>query len=64
MASSVAENDSSSANPQARLRLYGQEINDQSYAIAKSDMIAKGQDATNIRLGDTLPADDKFAGQT
>ncbi|HNP58767.1 MAG TPA: class I SAM-dependent DNA methyltransferase [Gordonia sp. (in: high G+C Gram-positive bacteria)] len=60
---SVAEERLLERNPQARLRLYGQEINDQSYAIAKSDMIAKGQDATNIRLGDTL-ADDKFAGQT
>lgn len=50
-------------NPDARLRLYGQEINPQSYAICKSDMIAKGQDASNIRLGDTL-ADDLFAGQT
>lgn len=50
-------------NPDARLRLYGQEINGQSYAICKSDMIVKGQDATNIRLGDTL-AEDRFAGQT
>ncbi|MDP2774201.1 MAG: class I SAM-dependent DNA methyltransferase [Nocardioides sp.] len=50
-------------NPDARLKLYGQEINDQSYAICKSDMIAKGQDATNIQLGDTL-AEDKFAGTT
>ena len=50
-------------NPDARLRLYGQEINDQSYAICKSDMIAKGQDASNIQLGDTL-ADDRFAGTT
>ena len=50
-------------NPQARLRLYGLEINDQSYAICKSDMIAKGQDAINIRLGDTL-SNDLFAGRT
>ncbi|MEU7722700.1 type I restriction-modification system subunit M [Streptomyces tibetensis] len=50
-------------NPHARLRLYGQEANDQSYAICKADMIGKGQDVDNIRLGDTL-ADDKFAGQT
>lgn len=60
---SVAEEHLLSRNPDARLRLYGQEINDQSYAICKSDMIAKGQDATNIRLGDTL-ADDLFAGTT
>lgn len=50
-------------NPKARLRLYGQELNDQSYAICKSDMIAKGQDASNVKLGDTL-ADDQFAGTT
>ena len=31
-------------NPDARLNLYGQEINDQSYAICKSDLIAKGQE--------------------
>lgn len=50
-------------NPGARLRLYGQEINDQSYAICKSDMIAKGQDVGNIKLGDTLD-DDLFFDRT
>jgi type I restriction enzyme M protein len=50
-------------NPKARTALFGQELNDQSYAICKSDMIVKGQDASNIQLGDTL-ADDKFAGKT
>lgn len=59
----VAEEHLKTRNPEARVTLFGQEINDQSYAICKSDMIAKGQDATNIRLGDTL-ADDQFAGQT
>jgi type I restriction enzyme M protein len=58
---SVAEEHLKSRNPDARLQLFGQEINDQSYAICKSDMISKGQDATNIRLGDTL-GDDLFAG--
>ena len=60
---SVAEERLLERNPDARLRLYGQEINDQSYAICKSDMIAKGQDASNIRLGDTL-ADDLFFDRT
>jgi len=60
---SVAEERLLERNPQARLRLYGQEINDQSYAICKSDMIAKGQDASNIRLGDTL-AEDLFWDRT
>jgi type I restriction enzyme M protein len=60
---SVAEERLLERNPGARLRLYGQEINDQSYAICKSDMIAKGQDASNIRLGDTL-AEDLFFNKT
>ncbi|KQY98860.1 restriction endonuclease subunit M [Microbacterium sp. Root53] len=60
---SVAEEHLKTRNPDARLVLFGQEINDQSYAICKSDMIAKAQDATNIQLGDTL-ADDRFAGRT
>lgn len=50
-------------NPDAQLRLYGQEWNDQSYAVCKSDLLIKGQDPSNIQLGDTL-ADDKFAGIT
>ena len=54
---SVAEEHLLSQNPDAQLVMFGQEINDQSYAICKSDMIAKGQDATNIRLGDTLAED-------
>lgn len=60
---SVAEERLLDRNPNARLRLYGQEINDQSYAICKSDMIAKGQDASNIQLGDTL-AEDLFWDRT
>ncbi|MFI8511608.1 N-6 DNA methylase [Streptomyces sp. NPDC085460] len=60
---SVAEERLLERNPRARLRLYGQEINDLSYAICKSDMIGKGQDVGNIRLGDTL-ADDKFFDKT
>ncbi|NMD54395.1 MULTISPECIES: class I SAM-dependent DNA methyltransferase [Tsukamurella] len=60
---SVAEERLLERNPDARLRLYGQEINDQSYAICKSDMLSKGQDPGNIRLGDTL-AEDKFFDRT
>ncbi|MCY9786962.1 type I restriction-modification system subunit M [Nocardiopsis sp. EMB25] len=56
---SVAEERLLERNPKARLRLYGQEINDQSYAICKSDMIGKGQNVDNIKLGDTL-AHDRF----
>lgn len=59
----IAEDQLLARNPTAVMRLYGQEINDQSYAICKSDMIAKGQDATNVQLGDTL-SNDRFAGKT
>ena len=41
--------------------LYGKEINDETYAICKSDMMIKGNDPENIRCGSTL-ATDEFAG--
>lgn len=59
----ISTADKPGLNPKAQLRLYGQEINDQSYAVCKSDLLIKGYDATNIQLGDTL-ADDRFAGET
>ena len=59
----IAEEHLKQMNRGAHLGLYGQEINDQSYAICKSDMIAKGQDVTNIQLGDTL-REDRFPGKT
>ncbi len=44
-------------NPQARLTMYGQELNDESYAICKADMLIKGQDVKNIIAGNTLSDD-------
>lgn len=44
-------------NPQARLTMYGQELNDESYAICKADMLIKGQDVANIAAGNTLSDD-------
>jgi type I restriction enzyme M protein len=44
-------------NPQARLTMYGQELNDESYAICKADMLIKGQDVHNIIAGNTLSED-------
>lgn len=41
--------------------LYGKEINDETYAICKSDMMIKGNDPRNIRVGSTLSTDE-FAG--
>lgn len=41
-------------NPQARLTLYGQELNDESYAICKADMLIREQHVENIVPGNTL----------
>lgn len=49
-------------NPQARLTLFGQELNDESYAICKADMLIKGQAVENIVAGNTL-SDDGHAGR-
>lgn len=54
---SVAEEHLASLNPDARLVMHGQELNPESYAICKADMLIKGQDITNIILGNTLSAD-------
>ncbi|MFN7130745.1 MAG: N-6 DNA methylase [Myxococcales bacterium] len=44
-------------NPGARLVMFGQELNPESYAICKADMLIKGQDIKNIIFGNTLSAD-------
>jgi len=44
-------------NPKARLVMYGQELNAESYAICKADMLIKGQDIGNIIFGNTLSED-------
>ena len=44
-------------NPRARLSMFGQELNDESYAICKADMLIKGQDVANIVAGNTLSED-------
>ena len=49
-------------NPAARLTLFGQELNDESYAICKADMLIKGQDVGNIVVGNTL-SDDGHSGR-
>ncbi len=54
---SVAEEHLSGLNPNARLVMYGQELNPESYAICKADMLIKGQDIANIIFGNTLSAD-------
>lgn len=44
-------------NPKARLTVYGQELNPESYAICKADMLIKGQDVSKIAFGNTLSED-------
>ena len=44
-------------NPTADVRLFGQEVNDESYAICLAEMLIKGQSADNIRYQDTFKAD-------
>jgi len=49
-------------NPAARLTLFGQELNDESYAICKADMLIRGQPVENMAPGNTL-SDDGHAGR-
>lgn len=54
---SVADDYIRHLNPEASLTLFGQELNGESYAIAKADMVIKGQDIDNMVWGDTLTND-------
>ncbi|CAN5616501.1 class I SAM-dependent DNA methyltransferase [soil metagenome] len=59
---SVAGEHLAEMNPDARLVMYGQELNAESYAICKADMLIKGQDIANIIFGNTL-SDDGLPGK-
>lgn len=48
-------------DPEAEITSYGQELNNQTFAIAKADMLIKGGNAENMKQGDTL-GDDQFDG--
>ncbi|WAC80767.1 type I restriction-modification system subunit M [Pseudomonas aeruginosa] len=50
-----------SISQQVTVSLHGQELNPESYAICKADMLIKGQDVTSIKLGNTL-SNDQLAG--
>jgi type I restriction enzyme M protein len=54
---SVSGEHLASLNPDARMVMYGQELNPESYAICKADMLIKSQDIANIIFGNTLSAD-------
>lgn len=59
---SVAEEYLNELNPDARLEVFGQELNPESYAICKSDMLIKGQNASNIKKGNSI-SEDQLAGK-
>ncbi|MBW2185004.1 MAG: SAM-dependent DNA methyltransferase [Deltaproteobacteria bacterium] len=48
-------------NPNAVMRAFGQELNPESYAICKADMLIKGQEVDRIKLGNTLSNDQLYA---
>jgi type I restriction enzyme M protein len=54
---SVAEKHIRDGNADAQPKLFGQDWNDEAWAVCKSDMLIKGEDADNIVLGDTLLKD-------
>jgi type I restriction enzyme M protein len=60
---SVAEEHLHKFNDRATLKLFGQELEDETYAICKADMLIRGQDPANIANGDTLEKD-KHPNQT
>ena len=60
---SVAEEYLHQLNASTELMAFGQEINDQTFAICKADMLIKGNNADFIKDGNTL-SDDQFEGQT
>lgn len=53
----------SQIDPEAEITCYGQELNNQTFAIAKADMLIKGGNADNMKQGDTL-GDDQFKSYT
>ena len=54
----VVEDFVRSHNPQTILTVSGQELDSESYAIYRSDMMLKGQNASNIKVGTSLKAYD------
>jgi len=60
---SISEEYVRELNPDARLEVFGQDYNDQSYAVCGSDMMIKGQSLDNIRFGDSF-TNDHMRGKT
>ena len=60
---SVGEDHLRMLNPKARLEVFGQELNPETYAICRSDMMLKGQDASHITNGNSF-SEDGHKGKT
>jgi type I restriction enzyme M protein len=60
---SVAEDHLRQLNPQATLEVFGQELNPETYATCRADMMLKGQDASHIAFGNSF-SDDGFEDDT
>jgi type I restriction enzyme M protein len=60
---SVAQEYLKELNPTAELEFFAQEFNEESYAISKADVLIKGEEAKNIRFGNTL-SNDAFSEMT
>lgn len=54
---SIAEDHLRQLNPQAQLEVFGQELNPETYATCRSDMMLKGQNAENIAYGNSFSED-------
>ncbi len=59
---SVAEDYLRQLNPEARLMVFGQEVNAETYATCRADMLIKGQEASNIKFGNSFD-DDQHQGE-
>jgi type I restriction enzyme M protein len=60
---SVSEEYILQLNPEIEINSYGQELNPESYAICKSDMLLKGLDLNRVKLGNSLTDQDGFANE-
>ena len=60
---SIAEDHLREMNPTARLEVFGEEVNGETYAVCRSDMMIKGQDASHIVCGNSF-TEDGFQGRT
>jgi len=49
-------------NPRAHLEVFGQELNDESFAMCRSDLMLKGQNSTNVQPGNSF-SQDRFVGK-